>query len=46
MFANKLGWATEPQPERTNNKGAILKMLDDICNGEEDQDHTPTKKKE
>jgi hypothetical protein len=47
MFANKLGWATEPRPERTDNRGVILKMLDDICNGEEDQDqdHTPTKEK-
>jgi len=38
MFANKLGWATEPKPEQSNNKGAILKMLDEINNGEEHKD--------
>ena len=38
LMANKLGWTSEPRPESTNNKGAILRMLDDINNGEEHQD--------
>lgn len=38
MFANKLSWATEPTGKKTNNKGAILQMLDELNNGEEEKE--------
>lgn len=38
FLANTLGWSTEPRPANTNNKGAIMRMLDDMNNGEESKD--------
>lgn len=36
LFANTVGWSSEPRPQASNNKGAILKMLDEMANGEDD----------
>lgn len=38
IFANKLGWSSEPTGKKSNNKGAILKMLDELANGDEDEE--------
>lgn len=46
LTANTLGWSSEPRPDRQNNKGAILRMLDDINNGEEHQDDVKEEKDE
>ena len=46
LIANKLGWQSEPRPEASNNKGAILKMLDAINNGEEHQNEETTTDKQ
>ena len=29
-LANRAGWSKEPKPEKSNNKGLILKMLEDM----------------
>jgi len=40
LFANKLGWSSEPKNSSTNNKGAILSMLDEIHNDDEKEEET------
>ncbi len=35
-MANKAGWSTEPKPLKSNNKGLIIKMLDDMANHDDD----------
>lgn len=35
LFANTLGWQSETKPQAPNNKGAILRMMDEIANHED-----------
>ncbi len=40
-LANNLGWGSEPRPEKSNNKGALIAMLDKL-NGSSTEDNLTT----
>lgn len=50
LFSNTVGWQSENKPKTPNNKGAILRMMDEVANHDDDvgpedadqQEDTPT----